>query len=373
MSMQYLQGQVSIRQLPEGEEIDKKYERISAIISSGAEDSFGTYMTEKTLQNFTDALNNDYIQVKDSHDRRQGFGVSESGEFTDGKVIGHFRLRRDWNLNDASLPTTNQIIEGIRERIITKVSVGFGDGRHICSICDSEWGRGGCYHWPKREYEIEGDDGVTRLIKCRIAIDDAKLIEVSIVDSGSNPDAVILERAMQRHAEGNLPSDIRQDFERNYGLRFDDVEKINVLDKNKERGIIMDAKEKDLQEQLQTVTKERDEARQKIEDLEPLADCGREARKYMAGQALDAYKVSRGEALQENEVERFSTRADKMSFADLQLETEHLRSIAPAKPDVEPGSKTRQPDNTDSPDKERKKETAPIVTNPPGWGVRYKG
>ena len=122
------------------------------------------------------------------------------------------------------------------------------------------------------------------------------------------------------------------------------------------------------QKQLTAITTERDEALAKVKELEPLAEDGRAARTYMTAQCLEAFKVSRGESVTEKDIERFTKRAESMDFETLQSELEHLRMLAPAKPEVEPGSKTEQPDNSGSRDtKSEDKEVRGY--NPPHWGV----
>ena len=350
---------VSIREEGESNSEDSKFARISATISSGRVDSYKTYFTDKSLENFAARLNEKKVQLKDSHRQGQGFGVSESGEFKDGKVTAVFKAMRGWQLNDASLPTSDQFIEGVREGIITETSVGFGNADYQCNLCDNrEWFRDGCTHIPGRNYTVKVD-GKQETKECIIAIDNATLSEVSLVSKGANDDAIITDRAQECFREGNLPIEVQDELERSYGIRFEGS--INTTG-----GSSMETKE--LQKQLDSVKTERDEAVAKVTELEPLAEDGRSARKYMAGQALEAYKVSRGESLQESEVERFEKRAEKMTFTDLVDELDHLRSLAPEKPEVDPGSKTKQPDNSGNPDNKRDQKTERRAVNPPHWG-----
>ena len=346
---------VSIRQV-EGED-DPKRAYISAVISSGKTDGHGTYMTERTLENFAEDLKK-AIQFKDSHRRGQGFGVSEDGELSDGVVSGEFKLMRNLPLNEASYPNSNNFIDAIEEGVITRVSVGFSGGKHICNICEAEWWRQSCYHWPGRDYEqIDPKTGKSTVIRCEVAVDDARLVEVRAVSKGSNPDAQIVQRAEELYRDGKLPIEAQQELAQVYGMRFDS---------SQERIQTTGRSTMELQEQLDSTTKERDEAQAKVEELTPLAECGRAARKYMAAQCLDAYKVSRGESVTESDIERFEARSAKLGFDELVSELEHLRTLAPEKPEVEPGSQTSQPDNSGNRE-ESKTEVRGV--NPPHWGV----
>ena len=351
---------VSLRQTDGEGESEENARRafISAVISSGKTDAHGTYMTERTLRNFASDLGKS-IQFKDSHRRGQGFGVSLEGTYADDVVTGDFKLIRGMPLNDASYPSSDVFIDAIEEGVITRVSVGFNGGTHICNICEAEWYRASCFHWPGRQYEqIDPKTGKTTLIRCEVAVDDAHLVEVSAVSKGSNPDAEIVEKAERCFREGTLPADIQTEMEQVYGMRFDTrVHAIGRTD-------TMELKE--VQQQLETVTAERDEAQAQVAELEPLAECGREARKYLSAQCLEAYKVSRGEGVTESDVERFTKRAASLTFTELVGELEHLRSLAPEKPTVEPGSQTTQPDESGSRDTPQK--TTRSYVNPPHWG-----
>lgn len=359
--------EVSLTQPQEGEDRNENYEYITAVVSSGTLDSHGTRMSAQTLQNFADRLNNDAIQFKDSHDRGNGFGVSTDAIYKDGKVIASFRLRKDWTLNNGI--SSNQIIEGIREGIITKTSVGFSGGDYICDICNDDYMRTRCDHYPNYKYMVKGDDDVEREVVASYTIDNAEVTEVSAVYDGSNPDAKILEKAESRYREGRLPVEVQTHFERAYGVRFSNQDKkTNNVNLN-DGGVIVEPKE--LQQQLESVTTERDEARAEVEKLKPLAECGEEARKYMANEALTAFKVAKGEKCQEADVTKFQTRTAKYSFADLVMEVETWRELAPEAPEVKSGSNTTQPDNSGNPDGSRnadQKKDARAIVNPPWWG-----
>ena len=127
-----------------------------------------------------------------------------------------------------------------------------------------------------------------------------------------------------------------------------------------------------LEKQVEELTKERDEALRQVEELTDLANCGKAARTHMTAEARDDFKVARGEKVTEKEIERFNKRAEKMTFEDLVLERDHQRTMAPAKPEIDPGSKTTQPDNSGKSsegDDDKKKKVRGM--NPPSWAKRY--
>lgn len=352
---------VEIRQPPEGEAEDSKRVYLTAIISSGKTDGHGTSMTEKTLRNFAADLKT-AIQFKDSHRVGQGFGVSTGGRYEDDKVYGDFKIIRGWPLTNASFPNSDIFVDAIAEGVITRVSVGFSGGRSVCNICDADWYKGTCWHWPGRKYEVI-ENGKSRLVTCEVDIDDAHLVEVSAVSKGSNPDAMIVEKAERCMKEGNLPVDVQRDLEETYGMRFDSVPK-------PVGGSNVDTKE--LEAKLETATGERDEAIAKVKELEPLAKCGTEARALMSGEALNAYKVSRGETVKEDDVETVKQRLSTLTFKELVGERDYFARLAPETPKVNAGSQTKQPDTSGQRADETSttKEETPEVrgVNPPHWG-----
>ena len=352
---------VNIRQ-PEDDELDdERQSLLTAIISSGKTDGHGTQMTERTLRNFAEDLRK-AIQFKDSHRMGQGFGVSTDGTYnaSEDYVSGDFRLMRGYDLTNASYPTSDQFISAIADGIITRVSVGFSGGKHICNICDTEWYRQSCYHWPGRTYTLVDKNGKERQVMCIVRIDDARLVEVSAVSKGSNPDAMITEKAERCFREGNLPDDVRDELTETYGMRFDAIQVRGT------GGPTMEVKE--LQAELDAVKKERDEALAQIRDIEPLAECGKEARTAVAAEALNAYKVSRGDAVKEADVEHIEKRFASMTYRELVGELRYYEEQAPAKPKVESGSQTTQPDTSGNRGDEGDGKPKVRSIAPPHWG-----
>ena len=349
---------VHLRQEPEGGGDDKR-KYIEAVVSSGRQDGHHTWMNEKTLANFASDLSAG-VQFKDSHGRGQGFGISEKGVVAENEVKGSFKLIRGWPLNNVSYPNSDVFIDAIEEGVIRQVSVGFKGGRHICSICSTDendvdlWSRA-CYHWPGKKYQVirEGKE-VTEV--CTVEIDNARLIEVSAVSSGSNPDAQITDKAMRCHAKGMLPADVRRSLEVDYEMRFDEREE------EPEMAIDTERLQKDLDEARSTL-KERDDT---IAELTPFADCGRAARDHMKGEAVSAYKLSRGDKITEKDLEAVEKRFSTLPFTELVAERDYFKSLAPAPETVPAGSQTSEPDNSGEKRETEKPKTQGL--NPPHWG-----
>ena len=363
-------GQISVREPQAGENPDSQFEYIDMVASSIRRDSHGTCIDEETLKDWARAFKEDGIQLKDSHDQAQGFGVSTDGEYRDGKLYGTFKILKGVRLSNASLPTSDEFLKLLDAGIIRKASVAFTGGEYICNICNEDALRSpSCNHWTDFKYDVKiGDNTEEKL--CTYVIKGSRIIETSLVAAGSNEDAVILAKAQRCFDEGTLPVEIKNRFERVHNYRFVDgktVKSINKTNEKKDGGSKVDTKQ--LEEQLAKVTEERDTYKGQLEEQQSLVEDGKEARKYMSGQASEAFKISRGKDVKETDIEKFNTRAEKMTFADLVDETTHLRSLAPEKPEVDPGSKTSQPDNSGDENKNEQTRSGPV--NPAHWGVNY--
>lgn len=335
--MEYLRiCDVEIRQIKEGEDGDRNA-YMTAIVSSGALDSYYTRMTDKTLRNFAADLKRN-IQLKDSHRSGQGFGVSTTGKLEDGNVYGDFKLVRELDLNNATYPSSNDFITAIEEKIITRTSVGFSGGTRICGICRTDWTDPSCRHWPGEIYEITDEDGKKRQVTATLDIDDAHLVEVSLVSRGANPDAKIVERAQRHYAQGSLPSRIQRQLEEEYELRFD----ANLNPKTEVRSMDLER----MKEQLDAANATIAERDAKIAELEPLAECGKEARDSVSAEVIEAFKVKNGESVTADQIREAEERNKTLTYSQLVAERNWLVSQAPEKPDVQAGSSTSQPDNS---------------------------
>ena len=310
---------VEMRQTSEDSDADSDDVYLSAIISSGKLDSHGTRMTEKTLKNFAKDLKNS-IQFKDSHQYGHGFGVSTGGEYENDKVRGDFTISKGFQLRNASYPTSDEFIRAIDKKIITKVSVGFAGGTRTCSICKSEHWRGNCYHWPGRKYQVTAN-GKETMVRAIVEIDDAHLVEVSAVSRGSNPDAYIEKQAKRAYAQGILPPDVQEHLEHQYEIRFELDESL------KEDNTVAD---KTIEQQLEETRASLKEAQDKIVELEPLANCGTEARKHALGEVVEAFKVRHADTLTEDDIKDVTTRSQRLTFVQLISERNYLRKNAPA-------------------------------------------
>lgn len=357
---------IEMRQTPEDSDTDSDDVYLSAIISSGKLDSHGTRMTEKTLKNFAKDLKNS-IQFKDSHQYGHGFGVSTGGKYENDKVRGDFTISKGFQLRNASYPTSDEFIRAIDKKIITRVSVGFAGGTRTCSICKSDWYKANCYHWPGRKYAVTVN-GKETMVRAEVEIDDAHLVEVSAVSRGSNPDAHIVKQSKRAYANGELPIEVQEQLERQYEIRFELDESL------KEDNTVAD--EKTVEQQLEEVRAELKEAQDKIVELEPLANCGTEARKHTLGEVVEAFKVRHADTLTEDDIKDVTTRSQRLTFVQLISERNYLRKNAPAPPKVSAGAKVKQPDESGNRDvgtgTGTEEETEVRGVNPPSWNELYR-
>ena len=335
---------------------ESKYAFIRACISSGRTDNAHEWMADDSLANFVTAAKAGVPFIDSHRYKTQGFGVSTSAEMADDKkVYADFKLVRGWGLSDAAYPNSDTFIEAIKEGVISKVSVGYAGAKHICQICKSDLWAGNCYHWPGRTYEVV-TNGQAKQVVCEVEIVGARLIEVSAVKAGCNPDAVIVEKAERQIREGNLPYDIRLTLEQQYGMKWDKTlggDKMN-------------------DEELKALQEKAAELEAKVAEMEGLAESGAEALKELRDEAEAAFRVLRDKDLDEDELALFKKRLETMSYKEVKNEVKHLTSLIPPRADVPAGSVTQSADGTqpevkaDETNGGQKQETT--VLNPP-WAA----
>lgn len=165
----------------------------SAVISSGALDSWWTKMHRSTLTNFARDADAG-VSVLPAH-RHRGLpvGATVAGAFADGanpSVSATSFMLPGLTLDGVS---TDSLIDAIRGGIARDVSVGFTPGRFECNLCGGDpydWLGGGCVHVPGVAYgksDRPENDGE----RCWCWVVDGRLNEVSLVYAGATPDAEV--------------------------------------------------------------------------------------------------------------------------------------------------------------------------------------
>lgn len=329
---------------------DKKFHKVKAVVSSTAVDTYFTHMTMRSLRNYRDDAKQG-VQLKDSHLMNNGFGTSTDAKISKEELIVDFQLMRNQPLNaPASYPNSDDFARAIKEGIINDVSIGFYGGKRICDICEDNWRK--CYHWPGIEYEIE-DRGT---ILCTAAVDDARLAEVSTVFDGSNPDAVILERANRCISEGQIDDKTLYMLTERYGVRFNEgttgysipKRENKTMDASKERIEILEKSNADLKELSERQEAKIETLQKTIEDNKELVELGKEARSEKVFNVKKAYKnlkSDRGDEIDLKDLEYFDKRLAGMSLSELRYEQQLYESLLKGSEKkggkrVEPGEKT---------------------------------
>ena len=160
-------------------------------VSSAKRDGHFSYMDEKTLRNYASEAEAGVPFMVDHQDGvRSQIGRSIRGEFDESskEVNATISMLRDTDDTPENM-RVNEFIRRIERKYYTSCSVGFRGGDEICRLDNKpiwDWARDNpCEHIPGRTY-----DGKV----CEYDVVDAHLREVSLVPSGSNPDAQLLNR-----------------------------------------------------------------------------------------------------------------------------------------------------------------------------------
>ena len=164
--------------------------QIDFCISSGDRDAHFSYMTEKTLRNYTEAAQRGTPFMLDHSEgvRNQiGRTVAASYDESAKRVTATISMLRDTESTPEAM-RVDEYIRRIERRYYTDCSVGFKGGREVCRLDGKDiWdfrGDDPCPHIPGQTY-----DGKV----CEYDVDDAELREVSLVSTGSNPEAKMLD------------------------------------------------------------------------------------------------------------------------------------------------------------------------------------
>ena len=231
---------VDTRELPEMPEgIDEPFVFVTES-SNNQLDWYYTHMTERTLRNFAEDATAG-VQFLDSHNA----GNLGYGRTFNGRVETVPNMRPDFTLPNPNLslaitpPTeymrvllstytvpgirfgggltyasTDDFIRAARAQIAKDISVGFGGGDWICDICGGNYRRySECPHIAGMEYPM-GDQG-ERMVVATVSIDEARLLEHSVVYDGACPDAMVV-KANRAARAGDLEPEQKRSFENRY-------------------------------------------------------------------------------------------------------------------------------------------------------------
>lgn len=206
--------------------------------SSQVEDFYHTMMMESTLKNYArDA--SDGVAFQDSHITRgmqATLGYTLRGSFKRKTADSAARTLIDcYTIPDLS-EQTREFVDRMRAGLARDVSVGFKNGRMMCSICGKQmfrWWRSNdrnpCYHMPGVEYDLTDDEGnPTGKRKMAIGqIEDAGLTEVSTVYDGATPNAGLLGLKARMLADaGMLLPEQRGQIAARFGLQLPGYDKL---------------------------------------------------------------------------------------------------------------------------------------------------
>ena len=159
-------------------------------ISSAKRDGHFSYMTEKTLANFgADAAVGVPFMLDHEDGMRNQIGRSVAGAYDESakQANATISMLRDTDATPDAMKV-DEYIRRIERKYYDSCSVGYRGGEETCRIDGKpiwDWQRADpCEHIPGRTY-----DGKL----CEYDIDEGHLREVSLVPSGSNPDAKLLD------------------------------------------------------------------------------------------------------------------------------------------------------------------------------------
>ena len=213
-----------------------------AEISNTRTDSYHTHMHNTTLRNFANEAAEGRAFL-DSHDGTKlpiGYtfaGKYESKGSKQRAIAGVYMVGGIEYGGRHSMRSSDDFIAAIRARTIRDVSVGFYGGQWVCDITGRDYFKESPYYLGEA-YEVEQEDGTTKMVVCTATIRDAHLSEVSAVYDGATPAAEILTarhvnskvvpitglnvlKARARWENGTITPTEQTYFERRYHVEMD--------------------------------------------------------------------------------------------------------------------------------------------------------
>ena len=176
----------------EGGSMPEDEVQLDFTISSGKRDAHFSYMSDATLRNYAaNAQAGVPFMLDHASDMEKQIGRTIAGRYDEAtkSTVATVSMLRDTDSTPENM-RINEYIRRIERKFYDSVSVGYRDGSEICRLDGKDvwdWARSdACPHIPGRSY-----DGKV----CEYDINDAYLREVSLVPSGSNPDAKLLDRS----------------------------------------------------------------------------------------------------------------------------------------------------------------------------------
>lgn len=176
-----------------------------AEISNDREDAYYTRMHPSSLKNYANDAD-DGVALQNSHRADElPLGHSYRGRFMKGesqpdqiaRTHADFYVIPGLKLSDVS---TDDLIKGIKSRVVRDMSVGFYGGMARCTICGNDVSdERACGHVPGLTYRIKRANGDEEEQKGAAWIHDARLAECSMVYDGATPGAAVIKA--QRMAE----------------------------------------------------------------------------------------------------------------------------------------------------------------------------
>ena len=200
-----------IRQGPTKKEGKRVY--FEGSISDSSLDSHNTRMTKKALEQYAQAADSEIIVLPEHNRMGQPIGRSTSGHYNrkTGEVTAEFYIQRGLDLDGAGYANTDSYIDSMEEGTTRDLSIGARIHKMTCDECHEDMKPDPYWGWimPKcKKNHFPGKRITDRKTKreriVTASIVDAELSEFSVVSSGANKNAKIIQKAKEASEKGVL-------------------------------------------------------------------------------------------------------------------------------------------------------------------------
>lgn len=237
------------------------------VISDSSLDSYSTRMGPTALRSYAKDANKGIMVLPEHNRRGQPIGRSISGKYNQKskQVTSKFYIQKGLNLNESGYADTDSYIASMKAGTTRDLSIGAKVNKMQCDVCKEQmkpdkwfgwmFPRDKNGHYPGQKVKLEKSK---KEITVTASINDAELVEFSIVPVGANKNSKIIQKAQQAAEEGLLTEEHLERLQSTFNINRSDL-KLHQLQKGVPKMAREKENEKDLDNEEETSTENQPE------------------------------------------------------------------------------------------------------------------
>ena len=187
-----------------------------------------------------------------------GLGQTSASLIKDNSLYIQAYIKKGLTFPQGELGSSDEFIEAVSDGFLNSVSVSVMINSGICSICGNNYrDYEQCIHMRGQEY-IVGEKENKRVETAVVIITDLNTLELSLVQEGADPKALVTRKAFSLHSDGYISQNQYDAIQDKYGDKQSSNKLPNpdLAAKNKGDSTMSPEEIKALQEQIAALQKE---------------------------------------------------------------------------------------------------------------------